>query len=188
MPDEAIVEAVEKLKNEGYIRVKGQYDDVLSRTDAGQKYVEQNSERSPKGHTVFPKYQRMPKIHTNGIFSGDVAVDFEKAAESVGQRKLIGYDMEGYSFMHSVMGNLNNTMALFAKGVSDLGTGRSKMRFFQGYCTASATAFVCHVIKGRSFLFPGFKEVCLTNNMNRCYSCSFFWYYLGRRKPFSRNL
>ncbi|XP_065839834.1 uncharacterized protein [Oscarella lobularis] len=46
---------------------------------------------------------------------------------------------------------------LFAKGVSDLGTPRSKMDYYQPYCAASAMAVVCHLFKGRDFFFPKSK-------------------------------
>ena len=119
-----------------------------------EEYVKK---KSKGGLSKFPEDPSNPVIGTAEVYTGDIVdenINFKRLGEETGQRKLAGYEMEGYAFLKSAEENLPRAHRLFAKGVSDLGTPRSKMDYYQPYCAASAMAVVCHLFKGRDFLFP----------------------------------
>ena len=186
------------LESEGFVTSNGAFGPKMSleRTAKGEQYVE---EKSDGGINEFPEDPSNPVIGTAEVYSGDTVnenIEFEKIGKETAQRKLAGYEMEGYSFLYSAQENLPRAHRLFAKGVSDLGTSRSKMDYYQPYCAASAMAVVFHLFKGRDFLFSirsTYSRTQKTSNFAKLKSLSLFrivghkWYSNGRFCSDARN-
>ena len=137
-------EAVQHLVDEGYVD-----------TDKKKGFIRRTEKECARERNAAGSRQK-PKLHTMNVYSGDVVnerIDFCRLAKEVGQAELAGYDMEGYAFFHSVRSNDKRAKAIFVKGVSNFGSKKSRMDYYKKYCAASATAFVCHLLKGRPYLF-----------------------------------
>ncbi|XP_065839822.1 uncharacterized protein [Oscarella lobularis] len=154
-----------QLETEGFVTSNDAFGEKMSleRTSKGQQYVEA---KSVGGQTDFPKNPTNPAICIAEVYSGNTAnenINFKKIGEDERPRKFAGYEMEGYSFLCSAEKNLPRAHRLFAKGVSDLGSPQSKMDYYQPYCAASAMAVVCHLFKGRDFLFERGRDTIAHN-------------------------
>ena len=103
----------------------------------------------------FPRTDSKPIIcHDPVITGGIVHTALEKKAwdelkAHTGQRKAVGYEMEGHTFLSQMAIWCQTTRSILIKAVADLGTNEYKMKekYYQVYATAVAAAFLFHFLK-----------------------------------------
>eukprot|EP00118_Oscarella_pearsei_P019955 m.214829 g.214829 ORF g.214829 m.214829 type:complete len:373 (+) comp39819_c0_seq42:126-1244(+) len=150
---EWVTEAVEKLLDEGHLQKEGkrQGKDIVRVSDKGRTYIMENIDEDELNAT------RNPKVLTGPVLTIDVVsenLEFGDLRKAAANRKLVGAEMEGYSFLFSADSNMQYKNAVFIKVVSDYGSKRSKMDYYQPYCASSAAAFLCYFINRNPQLFP----------------------------------
>ena len=103
-----------------------------------------------------------PCLHKGGVLSGDLEdedTDFDAIRKAEGQDSLIGYEKGGgYALFHNVQSSFRTAKAIFVNGVADFGTKSSQMPYYRDYCTASATAFICFLLKAHLAYFGEFYQ------------------------------
>eukprot|EP00118_Oscarella_pearsei_P019951 m.214806 g.214806 ORF g.214806 m.214806 type:complete len:622 (+) comp39819_c0_seq32:51-1916(+) len=150
---EWVEEAVEKLLDAGQLTKEGRKkkQDVVKVSEKGRIYIVENIDEEELEAT------RNPQVLTGPVLTIDVVSEnlkFSDLRKVAANRKLVGAEMEGYSFLFSADSNMQYKNAVFIKVVSDYGSKRSKMDYYQPYCASSAAAFLCYFIKRNPQLFP----------------------------------
>ena len=109
----------------------------------------------------FPRTDEGPKFWHDPVLQGnhmESAMDDRKwdaQAQRAGQRKLVGYEMEGHTFSSQILKWCKDVNLLFVKVASDVGDKTYKMDYYQEYAACVAAAFALHVLKTTPSLAGG---------------------------------
>ena len=148
---EWVEQAVQRMLELGHLKNvdKRRGENVVALAEEGKAYFEREV-------SVEARQMRLPKVHTDPVLTinqVNVNMKFSAVRKTVASRKLIGVEMEGYSFLFHANSAHEKNHAVFIKAASDFGTDRSKLKYYQKYCASSATAYLCYLISNNLQLF-----------------------------------
>eukprot|EP00118_Oscarella_pearsei_P004089 m.16981 g.16981 ORF g.16981 m.16981 type:complete len:489 (+) comp27256_c0_seq1:723-2189(+) len=141
--DTDVEEALEKLEqSKMLVNMEGDFR-ILREGETRADNIDRHYKKSSKE-------LKDPVVHTETLLTIDVVsedLNFEQFREDLQQRKIFGVEMEGYAFLFYANAFLKGAKAILIKGISDLASENTKMDYYQPFCAASSTAFLCHLIK-----------------------------------------
>ena len=146
----ALNEALKHLQSSEYVNDVDGKRVRFKISDKGKEHISDTA-----AFDEFPRADSVPEIHHDPVIMGRIVNtaltnedDWKQLKVMAAKRKAIGYEMEGHTFLDRMATWCQPITSILIKSVADFGTKEYKMKvkYYQEYVTAVATAFLIHFL------------------------------------------
>ena len=137
-----VIEVLEKMEKEQkpLVYAEGKRREYKS-TEAGELYANEET-----GFALEDKTFTVVFASIGSVFMDTERVDMTKVRQRMGDHGIKAIDKEAHFLMEQATDSFSPGLAVVMKGISDYGSGSSKLMYYEAYAAATPAAFLRHFI------------------------------------------